>query len=148
VEIGSDDGSGEEMPLDVPKAEPKPISRKTVFKPSAHPTSSAMKESAAKVKKEGPASVGSPDIVLLSTSDVDGLPEFARAAWSTSFLPTLYDALACAPKPWDLPGDTSDMVKFIQGILDAVYPGTGYRVKLNDRIFSMVRGFSFEFQTY
>ncbi|KIM80299.1 hypothetical protein PILCRDRAFT_49899, partial [Piloderma croceum F 1598] len=86
--------------------------------------------------------------VLLSTSDVDGLPEFARAAWSTSFLPTLYDSLACASKPWDLPGDGSDMVKFIQEILDSVYPGTGYQVKLNDRIFSMARDRINEKRTY
>lgn len=100
------------------------------------------------MKKEAPVSVGSSDIVLLSTLDVNGLHEFTRAAWSTSFLPTLYDSLACASKPWDLPGDGSDMVKFIQEILDSVYPGTGYRVKLNDQIFSMVHEFYFEFQSY
>jgi hypothetical protein len=145
VEIDSDDGSDEETSLDVREAELKPVGHKTVSKPSARPTS-ATKESTTKVKKEAPVSVGSPDIVLLSTSDVDGLPEFACAAWSTSFLPTLYNSLGCAPKPWDLPGDGSDMVKFVQEILDTVYPGTGYWVKLNDRIFSMVNEFYFEFQ--
>ena len=146
MEISSGDGSDEEMASEMPKA--KLIGRKTVSKPSAHP-SSVVKELTMKVKKESPVSeVSSPEIVLLSTSDVDGLPEFVRAAWSTSFLPTLYDALACAPKPWDLPDEGSDMVKFVQKILDAVYPSSGYRVKLNDRIFSMVSEFSFEFRTY
>jgi hypothetical protein len=69
----------------------------------------------------------------------DGLPEFARVKWSTSFLPTLYACLGSASNPWKLYEEGSSMVDTIQGVLDMVYPNSGYRVKLGDRIFSMVR---------
>lgn len=69
----------------------------------------------------------------------DGLPMFTRAKWSTSFLPTLYACLGAASNPWKLYKDGSSMVDTIQEILDMVYPNSGYRVKLGDKIFSMVR---------
>jgi hypothetical protein len=69
----------------------------------------------------------------------NGLPEFAKVKWSSSFLPTLYACLGSASNPWKLYEDGSSMVDTIQCILNAVYPNSGYRVKLGDKIFSMVR---------
>jgi hypothetical protein len=77
------------------------------------------------------------EIAVLVTTD--GLPVFTRAKWSTSFLPTLYACLGAASNPWKLYEDGSSMVDTIQDILDIVYPNSGYRVLLGDKIFSMVR---------
>jgi hypothetical protein len=71
-------------------------------------------------------------------SDVDGLPEFARARWTTSFLPMLYSCLASASNPWELYEADSDLVGTIQEIVDVVYPKSGYRVDLGDKIFLTV----------
>ena len=72
------------------------------------------------------------------TLDIDGLPDFARASWITSFLPTLYSYLSAATNPWELHAKGSNLVKTIQKIFDAVYPGSRYKVKLSDKIFTMV----------
>jgi hypothetical protein len=72
--------------------------------------------------------------------DVNNLPEFARSAWSTLFLPTLYDCLGRASDPFVL---GADMVKVIQEIVDIVYPFAEYRVLVDDRIFTMVCVLSF-----
>jgi hypothetical protein len=68
----------------------------------------------------------------------EGLPEFARSAWVSRFLPTLYAFLGSLERPWELSEQGSDDVKEIQKLVNIVYPGSGYKVKLNDRIFSMV----------
>jgi hypothetical protein len=74
-------------------------------------------------------------------SETDGLPAFAMAKWSTLFLPTLYACLGSATNPWKLYENGSSTLDAIQGILDLVYPDSGYRVKFGDKIFSMVRNF-------
>jgi hypothetical protein len=89
-----------------------------------------------KVKSEGPISGASVETAY--RSDVEGLPGFARAQWTASFLPTLYGCLASASNPWELYERDSNLVDTIQEIVDVVYPNSGYRVKLGDKIFMMV----------
>ncbi|KAH9970817.1 hypothetical protein BJV74DRAFT_718903, partial [Russula compacta] len=57
------------------------------------------------------------------------------AKWSTSFLPTLYARLRSSSNPWKPYEDGSSMLDMIQGILDMVYPNSGYRAKdhLNEK---------------
>jgi hypothetical protein len=74
--------------------------------------------------------------------NVRSLPEFAQLAWSTSFLPTLYDLLECASNPFVI---NADMVKVIQELVDIVYPYVEYKVIVNDRIFTMVHVSSSKF---
>jgi hypothetical protein len=80
------------------------------------------------------------DIPSGDPEDASGLPEFVRAAWKSKFLPTLYAYLGSLERPWDLSEGLggSDDVKVIQMLIDIVYPQSGYKVKLNDRIFAMV----------
>ncbi|KAH9995455.1 hypothetical protein BJV74DRAFT_739415, partial [Russula compacta] len=59
--------------------------------------------------------------------------------WSTSFLPTLYRRLGSAKNPWKPYKDGSSMLDMIQEILDMVYPNSGYRVRIGDKIYSMDR---------
>jgi hypothetical protein len=73
---------------------------------------------------------------VVKTSDIKTLPEFVRATWSSRFLPTVYNCLACSLDPFVV---DIDLVKAIQEILDIVYPASGYKVRLNDKISSMVR---------
>jgi len=75
------------------------------------------------------------DISAPSDHNVTVLPEFARSAWSTTFLPTLYARLGCSPDPFVI---DADMVKVIQEIVDLVYPDIEYQVQVDDKIFTMV----------
>jgi len=90
-----------------------------------------------KIERASPAASNSAD-----SHDVNSLPEFARSAWSTSFLPTLYDRLGRASNPFVI---DADMVKVIQEIVDIVYPYADYEVSVDDRIFTMVSVLSFTF---
>jgi hypothetical protein len=73
---------------------------------------------------------------IITAANLNALPEFARALWSATFLPTLYDCLGCSPDPFVI---DPDMVKTIQGVLNLVYPDSIYQIHVNDRIFAMVR---------
>ncbi|KAH9965081.1 hypothetical protein BJV74DRAFT_745813, partial [Russula compacta] len=61
------------------------------------------------------------------------------AKWSTSFLPTLYACLGSSSNPWKPYEDGSSMLDMIQGILDMVYPNSGYHVRISDKIYSMAK---------
>ncbi|KAH9992963.1 hypothetical protein BJV74DRAFT_713691, partial [Russula compacta] len=65
------------------------------------------------------------------------LPDFAKARWVMSFLPTLYARLASALNPWRPYNVGSDLVDTVQEVVDFVYPGSGYEVKLGDKIYTM-----------
>ncbi|KAH9959509.1 hypothetical protein BGW80DRAFT_1256435 [Lactifluus volemus] len=67
------------------------------------------------------------------------LPKFARSAWVTRFLPTLYAYLGSLNKPWELSEPGSDEVQTIQMLIDIVYPQSGYKVQLNDKIYNMAK---------
>ncbi|KAH9960529.1 hypothetical protein BJV74DRAFT_984234 [Russula compacta] len=83
-----------------------------------------------------PSSQPSDDEITITTAPNDGLPTFARARWATRFLPTLSDRLASASDSWDI-GNGANIIVIIQGVLDKVYPGSGYMVKFGDKIYSM-----------
>jgi hypothetical protein len=130
------------------RVKPRPIFRaNTATQPTTARSTSALsatskaKAKSSKMKSETSFSSLSTDrireIAVLVTTD--GLPVFAKAKWSTSFLPTLYACLGAASNPWKLYKHGSNMVDTIQEILDIVYPNSGYRVLLGDKIFSMVR---------
>jgi hypothetical protein len=73
--------------------------------------------------------------VLVAASDISTLPEFARATWSTHFLPTLYDCLGCSCDPFVI---NLDIIKPVQAAVVAAYPVSEYRVVANDRLITMV----------
>ena len=74
-------------------------------------------------------------LVATSAFDVSTLPEFARATWSTHFLPTLYDCLGCSCDPFVI---NADIIKSIQAVVVAAYPDSEYKVVANDRLITMV----------
>jgi hypothetical protein len=143
VKIMTDSGSKDEV---VVKPRPKPTPG-PCYKQVAAPVPAS--EMAMKVKKELKAVTKVEDdapIIVASNSDItplasldDNLPQFAHSAWASRFLPTLYAFLGSLKNPWELsdPKETDD-VKAIQMIIDIVYPCSGYKVKLNDKIYLMV----------
>jgi hypothetical protein len=111
---------------------PKAKKSTTTAKPKA-PKVSKVK---AQPEKTAKATKATTDVLVsTSASDILTLPEFARATWSTHFLPTLYDCLGCSRDPFVI---NSDIIKPIQAVVNAAYPGSGYRVVINDRLITMV----------
>jgi hypothetical protein len=112
------------------------VKPKTVRKSKAPTLEAKLKQA-----KSKPHSVSSTDRASpaanssAGNSDFNSLPEFARSAWSTSFLPTLYDRLGQSPDPFVI---EADMVKAIQEMIDLAYPDTDYQVRASDKIFIMV----------
>lgn len=140
--------SGDEGEPVTTKSRPKPtaLSRKNA-------TATAAKQSQKKVegdvlgssKSKREISVTSSDdkitIVAPSSTNSDDflfLPAFARAGWSSRFLPTLNHRFARALDPWDI-GDGVDILVVFQGVLVKAFPGTTYEVRHNDKIYAMVR---------
>ena len=117
-----------------PKTTQKSAATKLEVKPNLNPKpkprSANLQLPNPKIERTSPAASNSGD-----SHDVNSLPEFARSAWSTSFLPTLYDLLARAS---DLFVIDADMVKVIQNLVNIVYPYAEYKVTVNDKIFIMV----------
>ena len=137
--------------------EGEPVTTKSRPKPTAlsckNVTATAEKQSRKKVKGDVQGSskikreisvMSSDDeitIVAPSTTKSDDflfLPAFARAGWSTRFLPTLNNHLAHALNPWDI-GDGVDILVVFQGVLVKAFPGTTYEVRHSDKIYAMVR---------
>jgi hypothetical protein len=130
-----------------PKASSHVRPKPTTSKQSAglKQTKSAVSKTKAKlpnVKNESSPSESTANIpaTIVLTSDLNSLPEFARAAWSTAFLPTLYKRLACSPDPFVI---DSDLVKAIQEVVNIVYPDSIYHVRFNNKIFTLVSCFFF-----
>ena len=127
---------------------PKPISRiasagsmactATSESKSVGPSKEKAPASLRKVKSESLDAL-TENIPYAPTFETDGLPDFVRAGWSTSFLPTLYCYLSASPNPWELYKKGANLVNTIQEIVDTVYPRSAYKVKLGDKIFTMVR---------
>ncbi|KAH9979671.1 hypothetical protein BJV74DRAFT_888022 [Russula compacta] len=121
------------------EAKPKPIIHRMAATASTSAGSSKGKALAklAKVKYE-PLVVKAESIpLLLTTGTLDDLPNWAKASWSTSFLPTLYAHLSVACKPFQPYAKGSNLLVTIQEITDIVYLGSGYRVGLTDKIYTM-----------
>ncbi|KAH9996357.1 hypothetical protein BJV77DRAFT_960725 [Russula vinacea] len=87
----------------------------------AHNPTVKPKEPTRKVsKKMGQPALkpNSKGLAVTLTSDLSRLPEFAHAARSTKFLPTLYDCLGCSPNPFVI---NPDIVEAIQEVVDFAY---------------------------
>src|ERR1700733_11894819 len=73
-----------------PKNAQKPAAAKLEAKPDSNlkpkPRSATLKIPNPKIERTSPAASNSGD-----SREVNGLPEFAQSAWSTSFLPSVYD---------------------------------------------------------
>jgi hypothetical protein len=74
-------------------------------------------------------------LAVTLTSDLSRLPEFAHAAQSTKFLPTLYDCLGCSPNPFVI---NPDIVEAIQEVVDFAYLESEYVICADDRLVTMV----------
>jgi hypothetical protein len=146
VDIATDNGSGCDGGTSVSKPKRRTLSCHTSstgssmgsISVSSNAAHSKGKTSAkrSKVKSEAPIS-GDP-VENSHHSDINGLPDFAMARWTTSFLPMLYSRLASALNPWEPYERDSSLVNVVQEIIDGVYPKSGYRVKLGDKIFIKV----------
>jgi hypothetical protein len=89
--------------------------------------------------KSTTSSASSPTSTQTVSGETEGLPVFAKAKWTSCFLPTLYACLASATDPWQLYGEDSTFIITLQGILDIVFPKSGYIIEVGDKIYSMVR---------
>jgi hypothetical protein len=87
-----------------------------------------------KVKSEVPVKTESIPLQQAPNNNLNGLPKWAKASWSMSFLPTLYTYLSAATKPFELYVKGSNLLATIQEVADIVYPGSGYHIKLMDKI--------------
>ena len=92
-----------------------------------------------KAKSSASSSATPPTSTQTASGETEGLPAFAKARWTSAFLPTLYARLGSAKDPWQLYEKDSTFVITLQGILDIVYPKSGYSIKVGDKIYSMVR---------
>jgi hypothetical protein len=62
-----------------------------------------------------------------------------KACWAFAFLPTLYACLGAAPNPWQPYNDHSSLLEVVQELVNFTYPGSGYKVRMADKIFMLVR---------
>ena len=88
------------------------------------------------VKAEGSSPNKSSDDM---SDEVDQLPHFARAAYTSVFLPTLYHRLGCSPKPFTEFSKGDGMVAAVQEVVDCVWPESGWIVRWGDKLCSLVR---------
>ena len=79
----------------------------------------------------------------VDTGSVSGLPSFVRADWVNGFLLTLYHRFGSSEEPWKMFTKGDEMLLVIQQVINAVYPGTKYRVKWGDKICMAVSIFFF-----
>jgi hypothetical protein len=131
-----DTDSGDADACDSDSAEPlKGVRKSTTVEPKNSKASILRARTAQLVKAIKAAKPTVEGSLPPAASDLSSLPEFARAAWSTNFLPTLYDRLGCSRDPFVI---DPDMVNAVQEVVDFAYPGSGYQVRANDRLIVMV----------
>lgn len=70
--------------------------------------------------------------------DLTQLPPFARAAYASVFLPTLYHRLGCSETPFKEFSKGDDMVAVVQEVVDCVWPGSDWQVRWGDKLCSLV----------
>jgi hypothetical protein len=140
VAISDSDSSNQEKP--VQRSKPKRAAHTASTRSTAARPKGNAHAKPPKVKSEVPISAASAGTT--SRKDIDSLPDFDKARWVTSFLPTLYARLASALNPWRPYNVRSDLVDTVQEVVDFVYPGSGYEVKLGDKIYTMVSMFHLE----
>ncbi|KAH9991214.1 hypothetical protein BJV74DRAFT_884899 [Russula compacta] len=129
--------------------EEEPVYKKTCTKPStksgtklvtAHTTGHGHSGSSKKMVevKHEPSILSSSnnEVTILATSI--NLPAFTQASWKMYVIPKLHCCLAIALNPWNIE-DGVNILVVIQWILDNVYPGSGYKVKYGNKIYSMAK---------
>jgi hypothetical protein len=67
-----------------------------------------------------------------------GFVAVARPLWTKTFLPTLYNDLFCSKRPFEDFQKGGEFIKRLQGLVNIVYPGSGYQAKLGDDFCQMV----------
>lgn len=103
-----------------------------VKKSAGHPKN--LTDLTAHIKTESESIFRSPGA---STDSMSDLPEFARAEWLSSFLPTFYAYLGSCADPLDV-CTGKGIIKEIQDIVDIVYPTSNYTVQYNSKFYSVV----------
>lgn len=100
------------------------------------------------IKKETPGVEGRSKVeVTVAVNSSDGrskmieVPRFMLAAWSSSFLPTIYDSLGRSKKPFAHFSKGPDIVTKLQEAIDLVWPGTDYDIQWSDLACSKVSNF-------
>ena len=88
------------------------------------------------IKAEGSSPGKSSDDV---SDELDQLPPFARAAYTSVFLPTLYNRLGASKKPFTEFSKGDEMVAAVQEVVDRVWPESGWTVKWGDKLCALVR---------
>lgn len=63
---------------------------------------------------------------------VTKLPHFMQAAWSTAFLPTLYDSLGHSSQPFADFTKGPKVVSKLQEAIDLIWPGTDFQIQWPD----------------
>ena len=63
---------------------------------------------------------------------VTKLPHFMQAAWSTTFLPTLYDSLGCLSQPFADFAKGLKVVGKLQEAIDLIWPCTNFQIQWSD----------------
>lgn len=68
------------------------------------------------------------------------VPRFMEAAWSTTFLPTLYDSLGRSTQPFADFAKGQKVEAKLQEAIDFVWPGTDFKIQWSDTPCSKVSG--------
>ncbi|KAF7977690.1 hypothetical protein HWV62_2940 [Athelia sp. TMB] len=132
VEIVSDDEDGNTLPLSKAKKPKHQEPEKVVKIEQGHTTPKQV----VVVKAEGSSSDKFSDDSA-ADSDLDQLPHFARAAYTSVFLPTLYHRLGCSEKPFTEFSKGDEMVAAIQQVVDCVWPESNWTVRWGDKLCSL-----------
>lgn len=139
VEIFSDGEDGDAIRL------PKSKNRKVVepkTRTAVQPERGSTQKRVVIVKAEGSSSIDkySDDA---SIDDLNQLPPFARAAYASVFLPTLYHRLGCSEKPFTEFSKGDKMVAVVQEVVDLVWPHSDWEVRWGDKLCSLVRNIQY-----
>jgi hypothetical protein len=67
-----------------------------------------------------------------SSTNSRQLPDFMVSAWTTTFLPTIYQSLGCSEKPFSHYCKGPEIIGKLQVAVDMVWPGTDYQVTWGD----------------
>jgi hypothetical protein len=84
-------------------------------------------------KPRSDSSMGT-DRSLERSTEIDRIPDFAREAWTTDFLPMIYNKLFLSRKPFEDFRKGHQVIQYIQDTVDIVYPTSGHHVKWSDEI--------------
>ena len=73
---------------------------------------------------------------------VTEVPHSMQAAWSTAFLPTLYNSLGHLSQPFADFAKGLTVVGKLQEAIDLIWPGTGFQIQWSDVLCAKVSAMS------